>query len=162
RKRHLFPEYLRRINEHGRDAGLMSVVSRSGSVRTWMYRNVLTRPRGQAPFVLGHAIDITERIAAERRLRDREQALRSAHAELEERVRERTLALEETNRRLRVEIEEREEAVRARQRALVAADEANRLKDEFRSTLSHELRTPLNAIYGWVRILKSLKLDPST
>ena len=34
------------------------------------------------------------------------------------------------------------------------AQEANRLKDEFLSTLSHELRTPLNAIYGWARILR--------
>jgi signal transduction histidine kinase/DNA-binding response OmpR family regulator len=33
--------------------------------------------------------------------------------------------------------------------------EANRLKDEFLSTLSHELRTPLNAISGWVQLLKA-------
>jgi signal transduction histidine kinase/DNA-binding response OmpR family regulator len=32
--------------------------------------------------------------------------------------------------------------------------EANRLKDEFLSTLSHELRTPLNAISGWVQLLR--------
>ncbi len=32
--------------------------------------------------------------------------------------------------------------------------EANRLKDEFLSTLSHELRTPLNAIAGWVQLLQ--------
>lgn len=36
---------------------------------------------------------------------------------------------------------------------------ANRSKDEFLSVLSHELRTPLNAILGWMRILKSGKLD---
>src|SRR5207253_2084542 len=29
------------------------------------------------------------------------------------------------------------------------AEEANRAKDLFLSTLSHELRTPLNAIVGW-------------
>jgi len=34
------------------------------------------------------------------------------------------------------------------------AREANRLKDEFLTTLSHELRTPLTAIVGWVRLLK--------
>lgn len=33
------------------------------------------------------------------------------------------------------------------------AQESNRLKDEFLSTLSHELRTPLNAILGWATIL---------
>lgn len=35
------------------------------------------------------------------------------------------------------------------------AREANRLKDEFLTTLSHELRTPLTAILGWVRLLKA-------
>lgn len=37
--------------------------------------------------------------------------------------------------------------------------EANRIKDEFLSTLSHELRTPLNAILGWTQLLKMEKLD---
>src|SRR5262249_38890758 len=42
------------------------------------------------------------------------------------------------------------------------AQEANRLKDEFLSTLSHELRTPLNAIYGWPSILEHRALDSQT
>jgi PAS domain S-box-containing protein len=161
-KRHLFADYLRRIQEYGHDAGLMKVVARGGAVRVWMYRNVLSRRQGQEPYVLGHAIDITERVAAERTLRESEQALRAAQADLEARVRERTLALEEANARLLVEMAEREEAERLRRRALVEADQANRLKDEFLSTLSHELRTPLNAIFGWARILRSRHLDPST
>src|SRR5688572_24744735 len=37
--------------------------------------------------------------------------------------------------------------------------EANRIKDEFLSTLSHELRTPLNAILGWTQILQMEELD---
>jgi signal transduction histidine kinase len=37
--------------------------------------------------------------------------------------------------------------------------QANRMKDEFLTTLSHELRTPLTAIYGWVNILQNTKLD---
>ncbi|HKB71509.1 MAG TPA: response regulator, partial [Thermoanaerobaculia bacterium] len=41
------------------------------------------------------------------------------------------------------------------------AREANRLKDEFLTTLSHELRTPLTAILGWTRILRSPTLDAS-
>jgi signal transduction histidine kinase len=40
------------------------------------------------------------------------------------------------------------------------AREANRLKDEFLTTLSHELRTPLTAILGWTRILRSPRIDP--
>ncbi len=161
-KRPLFADYLQRIQEHGHDAGLMKVVARSGAVRVWMYRNVVSRRPGQEPYVLGHAIDITERVAAERTLREGEQALRAAQADLEARVRERTLALEQANERLRVEMAEREQTERLRRRALVEADQANRLKDEFLSTLSHELRTPLNAIVGWARILRSRDLDPST
>jgi signal transduction histidine kinase/ActR/RegA family two-component response regulator len=39
------------------------------------------------------------------------------------------------------------------------ADTANRLKDQFLTTLSHELRTPLNSVLGWARLLASGKLD---
>jgi CheY-like chemotaxis protein len=35
------------------------------------------------------------------------------------------------------------------------AREANRMKDEFLTTLSHELRTPLSAILGWTRLIRS-------
>jgi len=40
------------------------------------------------------------------------------------------------------------------------AREANRMKDEFLTTLSHELRTPLAAILGWTRLLRTGQLDP--
>ena len=116
--RHLFDDYLRRIQERGHDAGLMRVVARAGTERVWMYRNVLSHGPG-GTYVLGHAIDVTEHIAAERTLRRSEEALRSAHDELEARVNERTAALAEANERLRVEIAEREQAEQSRQRALI-------------------------------------------
>ncbi|WP_088894047.1 sensor histidine kinase [Leptolyngbya ohadii] len=40
--------------------------------------------------------------------------------------------------------------------------QANRLKDEFLTTLYHELRTPLNAILGWSQILQTRKVNDQT
>jgi signal transduction histidine kinase/ActR/RegA family two-component response regulator len=40
-----------------------------------------------------------------------------------------------------------------------AAQEANRMKDEFLAVLSHELRSPLNAILGWTQMLRTRQLN---
>ncbi len=39
------------------------------------------------------------------------------------------------------------------------AEAANRIKDEFLAVLSHELRSPLNPILGWIKLLRSGKLN---
>jgi PAS domain S-box-containing protein len=55
--------------------------------------------------------------------------------------------------------EERRELLLREQEARRRSEDANRIKDEFLSTLSHELRTPLNAILGWTWLLRSGNLD---
>jgi PAS domain S-box-containing protein len=54
---------------------------------------------------------------------------------------------------------ERDALLESERIARAAADAANRLKDEFLATLSHELRTPATGILGWVRLLKSGRMD---
>jgi len=61
--------------------------------------------------------------------------------------------LAQSDRRVR-DMLERERLARA------DAERANRLKEEFLSTLSHELRTPLNAILGWSHLLRETTSVP--
>ncbi|HEY0003356.1 MAG TPA: PAS domain S-box protein [Pyrinomonadaceae bacterium] len=60
--------------------------------------------------------------------------------------------------RKRVE-EELVQLLISEQKARQEAEAANRMKDEFLSTLSHELRTPLTAILGWTRMLSAGQVD---
>ncbi|MEC4817005.1 MAG: ATP-binding protein [Scytonema sp. PMC 1069.18] len=57
------------------------------------------------------------------------------------------------------DITERKRVEQERNKLLEQAQAANRIKDEFLSVLSHELRTPLNPILGWVKLLRSGRLD---
>jgi PAS domain S-box-containing protein len=59
------------------------------------------------------------------------------------------------------DVTERRKALAREKEARIEAEAANRLKDEFLSTLSHELRTPLTAIIGWSTLLLQGEIDES-
>ncbi|MEM1292603.1 MAG: PAS domain-containing protein [Cyanobacteria bacterium P01_H01_bin.162] len=57
---------------------------------------------------------------------------------------------------------EREQFLAQEQAARAAAEQANRVKDDFLAILSHELRSPLNPILGWSQLLRTRELDRTT
>jgi PAS domain S-box-containing protein len=107
--RHLFDEYLCRIQREPTSSGLMRLEARDGSERIWFCRNIRHQELGGSPVVLGHAIDVTERIRAEHALKEAQRALQKAHDELAMCVTERTAELERANERLLAEMEQRKQ-----------------------------------------------------
>lgn len=69
--RHQFAGYLSSLTTGEVTEGSMRVVTKGGQERIWAYRNHRVVEQGRAPYVLGHALDITERWQAENTLRRR-------------------------------------------------------------------------------------------
>lgn len=91
-----------------------------------------------------------------------QKALREAHAQLERRVEERTAELLQANTKLKHEITERIRTEAELKQKTMEAEEANRTKSYFLSSVSHELKTPLNAILGYTQLLMDGTYGPLT
>lgn len=65
-----FDGYLARIRREGSARGYLKLVTRTGDRVIWVFQNRLHEETGLPPVVLGHAQDITWRLAIEQRLRD--------------------------------------------------------------------------------------------
>ncbi|MGE3510927.1 MAG: PAS domain S-box protein, partial [Vicinamibacterales bacterium] len=161
--RPLYEDYLRRINEQQADSGLLRVVARNGAERVWLYHNVRSEMPGESPYVVGHALDITERVRAEQAVRSNREDLKRAYEALDERVRTRTSEFEAANELLRAEIAERRraeamrEAVMVRERNTLAflaavSDQLTRALD-WESTLKTLARLPVPFLADWTTLL---------
>ena len=102
--RERFDAYLERIRRSGVDAGLMRLIAKGGRERIWMYSNILHDEPPESPRILGHAVDITERVEAEQALRESQDALEHALAELDTRVKDRTSQLQAVLARERAQL----------------------------------------------------------
>ena len=74
--RHLFPAYLERIKDTGRDEGIMCLLGKDGKEMLWLYRNTVFQEPGGTLHVIGHAQDITKLKQTERSLRESEEKYR--------------------------------------------------------------------------------------
>jgi PAS domain S-box-containing protein len=77
-----FPAYLQRMRDHGQDSGYMLVVGRNRAKQVWLYRNLLVCEKGSPPYVVGHAMDISEQKKVEHQLQSALKKLRKAVAEV--------------------------------------------------------------------------------
>jgi PAS domain S-box-containing protein len=63
-----FNEYIREIKEKGTAEGILKVISKQGKKHFWLFKNSLLNGINGEPYVLGSALDITDRIATEKEL----------------------------------------------------------------------------------------------
>ncbi len=55
-----FPAYLDKISKDASFSGMMRVLTKAGQPRVWIFYNILYDEPGSEPFILGHALDITD------------------------------------------------------------------------------------------------------
>jgi len=70
-------EYLKEIKKKGHSEGVVVFRAKDGKEHYVEYRNVLVKPEGRKPYVSGLGRDITDRVYAERALRDSEERYRT-------------------------------------------------------------------------------------
>lgn len=158
----LFDAYLQRMTVQREDTGLMRVVDRQGQEHVWMYHNVRSEAAGEAPYVVGHALDITDRVRAEQAARRHRQDLERAYLTLDERVRTRTAELEAANQHLREEMAERRRAEEMREAAmtreretltfLAAASDQLTQAPDYEATLKTLARLPVPFLADWTTL----------
>lgn len=79
--------------------------------------------------------------------------IENLNKDLEKTISIRTEELRKTNEDLENQIKQKQEYETKLKRALVRAEESEKLKSEFLANMSHEIRTPLNSIIGFTEMI---------
>jgi PAS domain S-box-containing protein len=80
--RSAFFEYLERMQERRQDSGYARVIARDRKMRVWLYRDLAVQENGSPPYVIGHALDVTEQTKTGRKLQFTMTRLQKALAEV--------------------------------------------------------------------------------
>lgn len=67
---HSMAGFFGQIEHDGLSSGLLPIVAKDGRRLTWRYQSILVTEEGREPYVIGHAIDVTELISAQQQLRE--------------------------------------------------------------------------------------------
>jgi PAS domain S-box-containing protein len=70
-----FAGYIQSLKQHGKATGLMHIKHRNGSLLIWLFNNVLEKDADGKDYVIGNAVDITERHRLETELKRAQQML---------------------------------------------------------------------------------------
>ncbi len=62
--------FLRQIEHEGLSNGLLPIVAKNGRQLMWRYHSILVTEDEKAPYVIGHALDVTELMAAQSELKN--------------------------------------------------------------------------------------------
>ncbi|MFB5946983.1 PAS domain-containing hybrid sensor histidine kinase/response regulator [Albibacterium profundi] len=77
-RHHLLEEYLKEVVKTGKADGIMKVVTKDRTLRTWMFSNVVKEDDTGKMYIIGSAVDLTERIQLEEDLKNASKASQQA------------------------------------------------------------------------------------
>jgi signal transduction histidine kinase/DNA-binding response OmpR family regulator len=136
----------------------------SEGVRSFLGAPILSSTKGRGWVYLINKLDADGFTEADERLAETlatQAAVAYENARLYEDAQRHAMELQQEVAERKQAEEERARLLIREQAARADAEQANRTKDEFLSTLSHELRTPLTAILGWSHLARTNEFDPA-